>query len=115
MLWGEPLFSFVFGKEWSQAGMVAAVLAPRFLAAFVVSPVSRIVLVLGGQRVKLLYDLIALAGVVAGLTSADAVGLDLVGAAVVLSIVGVFAYAVYYAMLWRIASRESVASMGDVE
>ncbi|NNC41122.1 MAG: lipopolysaccharide biosynthesis protein [Acidimicrobiia bacterium] len=113
MLFGEPLFRFAFGSRWDQAGAVAAVLAPRFLAAFVVSPVSRIVLVLGGQRAKLLYDVLALGGVVGALLFADAADLDLVEAGIALSIVGTIAYAIYYAILWRIASDESSPAISD--
>lgn len=38
----EPIFGFVFGREWTVAGRYAAILMPLFAARFVVSPLSGI-------------------------------------------------------------------------
>ncbi|NEN22555.1 oligosaccharide flippase family protein [Cryomorpha ignava] len=37
---GEPIFTFVFGKDWTMAGTYAAYMAPWLLIHFVISPVS---------------------------------------------------------------------------
>lgn len=37
---GEPIFTFVFGKDWTIAGTYAAYMAPWLLVHFVISPVS---------------------------------------------------------------------------
>lgn len=37
---GEPIFTFVFGRDWTVAGTYAAYMAPWLLSHFIVSPVS---------------------------------------------------------------------------
>ena len=58
-------FNRVFGTNWGPAGRLAIALLPSTMAALVVSPVSSVVLVLGGQLAKLGYD-IATLGVLTG-------------------------------------------------
>lgn len=57
---GTFLFTQLFGETWSPAGTTAGILAIWTFSSFVVSPVSRIVFVLHGQRVKLLYSIFTL-------------------------------------------------------
>ncbi len=49
----------LFGKQWRLAGNVAVALAPWFAAQFAVSPISRLIFVVGGQSFKLVYDVVA--------------------------------------------------------
>ena len=52
-----PLSPFlVFGAQWTLAGSFAGVVAPWYLAQFVVSPISRVVAVFSGQKTKLIWD-----------------------------------------------------------
>ncbi len=46
-LWGEDLFSFVFGEEWSKAGQYSQRMAPWLMMNLVVSPVSQLPIVMG--------------------------------------------------------------------
>ena len=39
-VWGEQIFSFVFGPEWTESGEIASYLSPWLLAVFAGSPVS---------------------------------------------------------------------------
>lgn len=112
MVLAPSVFPILFGAEWSDAGLLAAVLAPRFLAGFVVSPISRAVLVLDGQRLKLLYDAFALVGTIGAIALAEAAGFGLVGAGVALSVVGVLAYGMYYAIVMRVVTRDRVGTDG---
>ena len=41
-LWGEPLFAFVFGDAWREAGSLAAVLSVAIATRFAVSPLSMV-------------------------------------------------------------------------
>ena len=45
VFFGEPLFSFVFGKQWGTAGTYASLLAPSLFVNFVVQPMSPVPLV----------------------------------------------------------------------
>lgn len=120
---GPGLFSVVFGSEWKQAGIFAAMLAPWFLARFSVSPLSRVVLVMGGQRIKLIYDAVAAVAVVSVIGLSGRMGTPAADALLTLSFTQVLVYMVYAALLFRIVSRaaysfpseetESTASTGE--
>lgn len=56
VLAGPWLFNALFGARWATAGQLSVVLAPLVLCQFVVVPLSRLVFVLQGQRLKLFYD-----------------------------------------------------------
>jgi O-antigen/teichoic acid export membrane protein len=102
---GSHLFSWAFGPTWATAGVLAAILAPRVFAQVVVSPVTPLVFVLGGQRAKLLYDLTATGVTVAALYGGWAWGLDLRGSVALLSAGYAIAYGLYFVILLRLASR----------
>jgi len=58
VLWvfGPALFSFVFGKQWSNSGLYARALAIGLVAQLVASPLSQTLIVLERQRLQLLSD-----------------------------------------------------------
>ena len=62
---GPRLFEWVFGSRWVEAGVMAGWIAPWFLAQFIVNPLSRVVLVVGRQKVKFVYDIITFGGTIA--------------------------------------------------
>lgn len=59
---GEPLFGFVFGKEWGISGQFATIMAPWIMLNFVLSPVSAITLVLNRQKEAFLIGLLNTVG-----------------------------------------------------
>jgi len=111
--YAEPAFRALFGDKWSVAGRMAAVVAPYFLAQFVVSPLSRLVFVLEGQRLKLIYDILALSGMISAFAFSKWQHLPLLHAVVMLSAVGTLSFVVYYLVLMRIVSRYSYAAEGN--
>lgn len=48
--YGEPIFSFVFGNEWSQAGYYSEILSVFMFFNFLVSPLSNLPLILNRQK-----------------------------------------------------------------
>lgn len=106
MLLAPRLFATLFGPEWAQAGRIAAVQAPWVFASLAVSPVSRLIFVLRGQRFKFLYDACGLAGMFAvwGWGQREGWSVEqLIGAWTVLQ---VCLYALYYGIMealvaWR--------------
>lgn len=48
--WGEDLFAVVFGKEWAQSGMMAAIMVPWLSLNFLTSPISFIAIVMKRQK-----------------------------------------------------------------
>lgn len=58
-LFGENIFTFAFGDKWSEAGTIAALLAPFWLVRFSSSPTSSIYLKLNMQRAQWYFVLMA--------------------------------------------------------
>jgi O-antigen/teichoic acid export membrane protein len=101
-LYGERAFRLAFGANWAFAGKLATVVAPLFLAQFVVVPLSRVVFVLEGQKLKLIYDALALTGRISVFLFSAWRHLSLVHAIMIFSAMGTLTYAVYYLLLMRI-------------
>lgn len=101
---GPRLFEWVFGSGWSQAGMMAAWVAPWFLAQFVVNPLSRVVLVVGRQEVKFIYDLITFGGTVSVFVLAHYERWPVMTAIGALAALKTAAYVVFYLLLLNISS-----------
>ncbi len=105
LMYGEAAFRFVFGDAWTSAGQMAAIIAPYFLAQFVVSPLSRLVFVLEGQGWKLIYDVLALGGMVSVFMFAKWQNLPVMQGLKVLSAVGTVTSVIYYLILVRLVTR----------
>lgn len=48
--YGEPIFTFVFGSDWTEAGLYAEILAPWLFVNFMASPISSIPILVERQR-----------------------------------------------------------------
>ena len=59
-VWGDYIFSFVFGKEWVIAGVYSQFLSIWFLFNFISSPLSQIFSVLEKQQKSLIVNIILL-------------------------------------------------------
>jgi O-antigen/teichoic acid export membrane protein len=103
-LFGSQLFVLSFGSPWGTSGRLAAIMAPWIFAQLVVSPVTPIVFVLGGQRSKLLYDFSAVGITLAALYGGKSYDLSIVGSVTILSVGYALAYGLYFLILLRITS-----------
>ena len=50
IIFGPPLFAFVFGETWREAGVYARILSPMLFFDFIRSPVSQVPLIIGRQK-----------------------------------------------------------------
>ncbi|MGB5970514.1 MAG: oligosaccharide flippase family protein [Spirulinaceae cyanobacterium] len=98
------LFSLVFGQNWSQAGLLVTIITPWALAGVIVSPLSRIVFVLGRQKWKLIYDVFALTSLISVLYVGSILKLSLINSIAFLSAMNVIAYGLYFLILFKIAN-----------
>lgn len=96
------LFSFIFGKSWGEAGIIASILLPWICMLFIVSPVSRLVFVLGGERTKLIYDVLSLFAVVGSFYVGGYFHFSLLKTMVIFSGANVITCIIYYFILYRI-------------
>lgn len=74
MLLAPHAFSLVFGSQWSDAGLYAAILAPLFAIRFVASPLSFVVFIAKKHAQDLRWQLLLFGGTILSLslgTSAD--------------------------------------------
>lgn len=101
----EPLFGLAFGEDWVRAGRIAALQAPWMFAALTVSPLSRVIFVLAGQRAKLLYDVAGLVGLTAVWLWADRAGWSVEALIAAWSVLQVGLYALYYVILEGLIAR----------
>ncbi|MEO7082853.1 MAG: oligosaccharide flippase family protein [Gemmatimonadaceae bacterium] len=102
---GPTLVRLVFGARWETAGILAAVMTPWALGQLVVSPVSRIVFIVQGQRVKLLNDAFNLSIVAASFFVASHLHLSLIRTLGVLTAAQCVMYIVYFLLLLRTISK----------
>lgn len=96
---GSSLFAFVFGETWLLAGIMASIIVPRVLFQLAVSPVSRVVFVLKGQKLKFVYDGIAAIVSVGSLYGGKMLGLSMLDSLRLFTVGHVGAYVIYYIIL----------------
>ncbi|MDJ0773401.1 MAG: oligosaccharide flippase family protein [Mastigocoleus sp. MO_167.B18] len=100
------LFSLVFGANWNQAGLLVTIMTPWALAGVIVSPLSRIVFVLGRQRWKLIYDIFALTSLIMVLYIGFIFQLSLITSVAFLSLTNIIAYGLYFLVLLTIINKQ---------
>jgi O-antigen/teichoic acid export membrane protein len=103
--WSGPLFRLVFGAQWALSGTIAGLVAPWYLSEFVVTPVSRVVLVLSGQEMKLIWDVLSLGSLLAVFFIAQWRFMGPLQTIRVLTLVNTTLRLIYYLILVRIITR----------
>lgn len=104
-LFGRQLWMTILGARWEQSGLIAAVIVPMALAQFIVSPVSRIVLVYQGQEFKIIYDFLAIGFVVAAFRVGHTYGWRITETLALLAWSQALLYVLYFLLLVRIVQR----------
>lgn len=84
---------------------MAGWIAPWFLAQFVVNPLSRVVLVVGRQKVKFIYDIVTFGGTIAVFVFAHYRKWPVMMAIGVLAALKTVAYVIFYVLLLNISSK----------
>lgn len=110
ILVGDSVWGAVLGEQWSEAGRYAVAIAPRAAAVMVVSPISRTVLVFGGQKVKLVYNILSVAIVVAATALADSMAWSALETISAISWAQAGSSCVYFFVLWYITRRGLVTT-----
>jgi O-antigen/teichoic acid export membrane protein len=106
-----PLFAWVFGPEWREAGEFARILSPMFALRFVASPLSYMLLIADRQRLNLVLQALLLVATAVSLSAGLLLGSVRFG-------LGAFAasysliYIVYLVYSWRLAQGNEPAPVG---
>lgn len=90
----------VFGEEWSDAGLIVAVLVPMFYFAFVMTSTGEVLYLVERQRLHLLREILRFALLGGSLPVASAMHLSAIGAVAVLSAAGCVTYILYGLISW---------------
>jgi lipopolysaccharide exporter len=101
---GPQLFRWSFGSKWVEAGTMAGWIAPWFLAQFIVNPLSRVVLVVGRQKVKFVYDVITFGGTIAVFVIAHHYQWPVMTAIAALAGLKTIAYCIFFLLLLNVSS-----------
>jgi len=103
-------FGWIFGEQWRASGWLMAVLLPMWWIGAVVSPVSRLLIVLERPALKLVFDLLYLVPPIAVLYLLQERGLR--AAVFGYGLAASVAYLVFGALLVRVASAEARRPQG---
>ena len=104
------VFSLVFGDEWTEAGVFAAILAPMFYVQLITNPTHGTLIVLERQDLHLQREIARLLFLGGTVGVAVALGLGPVGTVAAISVSGVLMYSWYGITSWR-AIRAHEASL----
>ncbi len=104
------VFGAVFGPQWAQAGILVALLAPYLLALLIVSPLSRLLLVVNRQEWKLIVDVVRLAVPVAAFFGGQRAGLGFVPCVALFGALNLLAFGVYMGAIVAAAREFGAAS-----
>lgn len=103
---GPPLFGWVFGSQWRDAGTFAQVLAVMYLAQFAIVPISRTLTILELQGRQFVWDVGRAVATCVGVAVAAALGAPLVVTVLVFGAVQLVFYVVMFAMC-RTAAKQA--------
>lgn len=56
-LWGNSIFSFIFGVQWEYSGTIAQLIAPWLFTVFIGSPLSNILIVREKQKISMYFNI----------------------------------------------------------
>jgi O-antigen/teichoic acid export membrane protein len=107
------LFPFVFGPNWANAGLYAAILAPMYYLQLVTGPISGILVVLERQDLHLVREVGSVAVLVVALAVVVAAQLEPLHAVLVLSVAGSINALTYLGVMWLAVRRIASRSSGD--
>jgi len=89
-IWGKELFGFVFGNNWSEAGVYTQILAPWIFTAFINNPARQMIILLKRLRFNFLFQLYGLIVRVATVVVLALVCNSVIAVLIVFSLLGVF-------------------------
>jgi O-antigen/teichoic acid export membrane protein len=98
---GPALFSVLFGSQWEQAGLFAAIMVPAMAARLVAGPTSQTMILHGKNGSQFTWDVARLAVIVAAPWVASVQGLSAAWAVALLSVASTAAYVGLWAQSYR--------------
>lgn len=108
-LWGEQLFTIIFGPDWSFSGFLAQLISPWLFAVVVGSPLSAMLIVKEKQNVSMWYNILLLCSRVISLCVGGLIYNDIVIAVSLFSATGFifFVFLIAYSLFLSTVSLKS--------
>ena len=100
-LFSPFVFGFVFGKEWHETGICMAIISPLSMVSLVVSPVSRLLLVVDKIELKFIFDTVNLLVPNSGIFIMNYFGYGFLSSLGVYIAFSIVANIIYYGLIWR--------------
>ncbi|MGE5293710.1 MAG: lipopolysaccharide biosynthesis protein [Solirubrobacterales bacterium] len=104
------IFGTLFGSQWAEAGILMAVVTPVALVSLVVSPLSRLLLVVNRQEMKLAADLVRVCLPLLGVIAGHRLGLDFRIVVLIYSFAATAGYCFYFFIIWLASKERTTAS-----
>lgn len=101
------VFGFIFGETWVDAGYLLSIISIVSLTGMVVSPVSRLLLVVNKQELKLFVDIIRLLVPNLCIFVMHYNGYNFWESMIAFSLMSTLAYCFYYCLIWRCSNSPS--------
>lgn len=98
---GGPVLSFVLGPEWTMVEQLVRPLCMMLFAAFIVSPVSRVLYPINKVNLKLIYDIASLSSIIIVFQVSGWMTLTVVDTIWLMSGIMSFNYLIYYLLISR--------------
>ena len=104
-LFGPSLFAVVFGEPWREAGEIVRLLAPLYLARFVVLPISQTLNVVGRLDLHLVSSLLAAVALISSFAAGWWWELEASWTIALFSLTSTLAFLFYFAASWVMVRR----------
>ena len=108
MFWGEPIFAFLLGDDWTAAGTIATLIVPLTISNYATACVSNVFSVYKKNQMLLVWQITYLAIVVSWIFSARL--LDIYFLIRIYAFIGAAIYAVLAYMGYRVVVKQSAVS-----
>ena len=99
LFWGPYVFSFVFGTQWREAGHLASLTVPLFMADLAIGPLGGALNVANRPELKLVFDLLRIVGLGGAYAIAIANTSSLSTLVLLFAWFGVLGYAIYFGLV----------------
>lgn len=96
-----PLFGFVFGSEWYDAGVYVRVLTPMFMLRFIAGGLNGATMISGKQDIDLIIQVFLAIAVVASFLGALLLGFDICDFLSLMNLTASVVYVAYIFFFWR--------------
>jgi O-antigen/teichoic acid export membrane protein len=105
MLLSKPVIPFVFGETWSEMAIVCVLISPWLYGAFVVGALSRTLIILRAQKLKLIYDLLLVCSFMSVYFYSKGENIEFYPFIMLISFVGFIVYVVYLYLIYRVINK----------